>query len=312
MPFKPTGIKFNIESAEPTKFTALNLKAQLNAIGFTCEHTNEPALENYIAEGMAKIPQGHSFLVALMSPKASVETRAASLAKIQGSPIKAASDIAFTDHTIKLKSYNGKIEEYYFERINGSYRFPKAADMPRILNTTAAASWELSYQKAEMLFTIAANDNFDKLRSDNFESFENRSVHEKLKNSIKKTDIDTIKELLAQLIVNTSARVLQGLTKSDVLPLLLNRFACIDTSGHTFTIADSIISIWANNPRPDGTVDALGAINSQWNITGSNSSGSKKSPSVHETVANTETRAVIYSEEDFINNDYKHVINKSS
>lgn len=314
MPFNPTRLKFDIQSSKPTKLTMTNLRTQLNALNFKCEHTLEPALEKYISEGMAKVPEGKSFLVAILSPKKSVERRVGALSSVKDSPIKSVNDIAFADNTIKLKSHDGSIEEYYLERVNGSFCFPNAQDMPRILNTADVSTWKPSYLRFEKLSIIMKGDNFDKLRTDDFNNFKARSGSETLTESINKTDVDTIKELLAKLVTNTSSRVLFGLTKDDVLPILINRLGLMDTSGDKFEIKDSMITIWANNPTSGGEVDALGAVNSNWVISGKNDSGSDskkngRSP-VHETNFSVTTRSVIYSEDDFLEGDYKYLIGK--
>ena len=169
------------------------------------------------------------------------------------------------------------------------------------------AEWDPTLLKFEKLSVIMAAANFDKLRQDDFKDFNMRSAHDTPTQSIKDTDVNTIKEVLAKLVVLTTALVLNGLTKDDVLPTLVSRFAFKDTSGRSFSIVDRMITLWASNPKPDGSVDALGAINCNWTINGENRPGDKKSAGTQLTNFNVETRSVVYSEEDFINNDYNHV-----
>ncbi|MDR0684946.1 MAG: hypothetical protein LBF83_07440 [Spirochaetaceae bacterium] len=307
MGFTPTRLQFNIEKAAPVSLTPANLRVQLNSIGFTCEHTFEPALEKYIGEGLAKVKAGSSFLVAILSPKESVVRRAAALSGVAGSAIKSVNDIAFADNTIKVKTYDGRVEEYYLERVNGSYRFPNAANIPHILAEGDVSEWDPTLLKFEMLSVIMAAANFDKLRQDDFNDFNLRSAHEKPTESINATDVNTIKEVLAKLVVLTTSLVLNGLTIDDVQSTLVSRFAFKDTSGRNFSIVDRMITLWANNPKPDGSVDALGAINCNWAINGENRPGSKKSAGTQLTNFNVETRSVVYTDENFLNNDYNHV-----
>jgi hypothetical protein len=306
MGFTPARLKFNVEKATPTTLEPKNLKAQLNSIGFTCEHTSEPALAQYINEGLGKVTKGSSYLIAILSPKESVEARAKYLSAVGGG-INGPNDIAYADHPIKLQTYDGGIEEYYLERVNGSYRLPNAANIPSLMASGNKADWDQTYLMFEKLCIIMAEKNFDKLRAEDYDDFAKRSVYDNPTQKINKTDVDTIKEVLGGLVVQVSARVLNGLTLSDVLPLLVSRFAYADTSASAFGIVDRMITVWACNPRPDGSVDALGAVNSNWIINGNNVPGDKKTNAIHITNFTTKTRAVIYSDQDFINRDYLHV-----
>jgi hypothetical protein len=308
MPITPTYINFPLVPATPTVLTPENLKIQLNALGFRCPLTNEASLQNYIQDGLTNVPNGGSYLVAILSSKSSVETRASALSKIAGSTVRSAQDIAFTDSVFQLKSFNGQVKEYYLERVNGSYALPGTANTQ--LNLGDKALWELSYIMVEKLSTIVQNDNFDKLRDENYDQFANHSGYDSITKTIQETDANTIRDLLAGLVVCLSSKVLYDLKKSDVLPVLVNRLGFIETTTETFNLPDDLITVWAN--KPDGkTVEALGAINCIWNISGKNDPGSTgkkngRSP-VHTTTVALKTRSVIYSDNSFIETDYKYI-----
>jgi hypothetical protein len=184
-------------------------------------------------------------------------------------------------------------------------------NMPRILNTADKSTWEPSYLKFEKFSTIMKKDNFDKIRGDNYRNVKDRSGYENTSSVIEQTDVDTIRTLLSKLVADMSSRVLFGLTKDDVLPILVNRLGIVDASGSAFSIEDGLITIWANNPQPGGQVDALGAINSHWIISGKNDPGSDskkngRSP-VHKTNFTVDTRSGVYSDEDFLGKDYDYL-----
>jgi hypothetical protein len=311
MPITPTKLDFPLVSAKPTDLLPGNLKTQLNALGYNCPLTSEESLKKYIAAGIAEVPDGGSYLVAILSLRESVEARAAALSKIEGTTVHSAQDIAFTDQVITLKSFNGQVKEYYLERVNGSYAIPEAANMPRRLSLGDRASWSPTYIKVEKLSTIADRDNFDKLWGDNFKQFKARSGHERGNNTIQDTDVNTIRGLLAELVTSMSSKVMYDLKKSDVLPILVNRLGPIDTTTPTFKIEEAgFVTIWANSP--DGkVVEALGVINSNWVITGENKPGSDAKKNGHSPVHTTnytiETRSVVYSEDSFIDDDYNYV-----
>jgi hypothetical protein len=323
MPFTPPRLSFALEPASPTILTPANLKTQLNAIGFRCPLTEEPVVAKYIQDGLAAIPNGGSCLIAILSSKASVEARAAALSRVEGTAIRSVNDIAFADSPISFKSVDGTVKDYYLERVNGSFSLHDPAALPAALKENAlkesalsgdnVSKWVLSYLMFEKLCTIAQDANFNKLTTENYNGFTAHSKYETRVNMIDDTDENTIKQLLAALVAELASRVLYDFKKTDILPILVNRLGNINTTAEDFRISDDIITVWANNPQGN-QVDALGVINSKWEINGQNRPGSddKKNQrsAIHETEIAVTTRSVIYTDEEIIKADYNHVTGK--
>ncbi|MDR1470118.1 MAG: hypothetical protein LBT00_12590 [Spirochaetaceae bacterium] len=314
MPFNPERMTFPLVAAQPSVLTTANLKLQLNAMGYTCPHTYEDRLRKYIDEGSSQLPDGQSVLVAVLSPKQSVEARANALSKVDGSTVRQAADIAFTDASVKIKSRDGQTREYYLERVHGSYMMPHMENMAQPLGAAGADSdWHTTVLKFEKLSTIIYPNNFDTLTADTWHDFPKRSSKVNKTDTVAKTDVATIQQLLTELVVSAATRTMFNLKKEDALPLLINRLGPVQTSGLTFSLEDEWMTIWALHPQPDGNVDALGAIFSQWKVTGKNtpgSSGKKNGRAADiETSFDVTTRTVMYSEDAFLDDDFNHVKN---